>query len=189
MGFRNVDFAALVLAFAPAGSAFAATTQQSTPAGPYELVVEVRTADPGEAPIMHVATEWTRLHLRWRSADRRLILNLADDGYIMALDLDGYDCGSRTAYLTYGKRSGAPQLRRMLRWSLDNLVKVCPRVPAPLRAAYRAEYANAERDFPAAMEAMKRKAIELYNGRLERCLPPKVPGIAGFGGPACDKTG
>jgi hypothetical protein len=71
MKLRDTAFAALALAFALPGSASAATNERSTPFGTFSLIEEVRKVDPGEAPIIRVGTEGTKLHLRWRSADSR----------------------------------------------------------------------------------------------------------------------
>jgi len=181
-------FAALALAFALARPASGGTTEQSTPYGAFNVIVEVRTADPGEVPIMHVNTEWTKLRLRWSSADAALTADLIDNGRFMVIELKGYDCFSNSFYFAYRNRAGEPDLRWRLADALANLLKVCPRIPEPLRAAYIAEFERSEADYRIAVEAMKAQALLLFYNTLKRCLP-KGPSFGGWDQPDCEKTG
>jgi hypothetical protein len=160
--FRAAALAAFVLAAPLAGGALAASPkEQRTNFGALvvEQVVKEGPAGPGRAT----------LHLRWTSADRRVSLDLIDDGKRMQTQLDARFCQVITHYLRYEQRPGEPRLRERLRGVVASMADGCMDVAEPERAAYRSEYELAEAGFPAAIEEMKRQALILFGGDLKRC--------------------
>jgi len=160
----------------------AETVVRETGFGAFTLVQETRTPDPGEPPIMHVATAWTKLHLRWRSKTGDMMVEIIDDGGKLEIDTEGHGCLSATRYLLYGKRLAEPALWSDIRQALAGIMEVCPRIEPGQREAYAAEFARAHDDYIAGIEAMKRRAVKLFGPSLKRCPPPKdnMPGPFGM---------
>jgi hypothetical protein len=150
-------------------AARAETVMQETSFGAFTLVREIKTRDPGEPLIMHVATEWTKLHLRWRSRTGDMRVELIDNGGMLEIDMDGHECSSGARYLRYGKRLGEPALWSDMNSMLASLTKICPRIEPARRAAYAAEFALARDDYVAGIEALKKRAARLLNPSLTRC--------------------
>ncbi|MET0309902.1 MAG: hypothetical protein ABW023_14445 [Sphingomonas sp.] len=163
-----LSFALLALAI-DSGPAAARTVEEETRFGSIELVVETRTRDPGEPPIMHVATEWTKLRLRWRPKTGDMRVDLIDDGGGLRIEGRGHDCLSAAQGQRYGKRLGEAALWNALRAHLDSLMAVCPRISPRQARTYRQAFAMSRDDYVAAIEAMKKRALTLFRRPLMRC--------------------
>ncbi|KRA56173.1 hypothetical protein ASD79_17595 [Caulobacter sp. Root655] len=155
-----------------AAAAQAGTVETRTPFGRIEMVEEVRTRDPGEPPIMHVATEWTKLHLRWRSADGVMSVDVIDSGGIVQAAIEGADCSASTAYLQYSGVAGEHEIVDGVRTLLALLDKDCPRLPSG--ATYATTLADGAADFVAAEDGLRSRALILFRRPLTRCLPPPM---------------
>jgi hypothetical protein len=153
-----------------ASAAQAGTVETRTPFGRIEVVEEVRTRDPGEIPIVHVETAWTKLHLRWRSQDGVMGVDVIDNGRIIEVFLNGADCVARTDYLQYSGVAGELEIQDGVRELLASLDKACPRLPAG--AAYAPTLADGAADFKAAEDGMRTRALVLFKRPPTRCLPP-----------------
>lgn len=150
--------------------AHAGTVETRTPFGRIEMVEEVRTRDPGEPPIMHVATEWTRLHLRWRSADGVMAVDVVDDGWIIGATARGADCSASSTHLQYSGVAGEAEIKDVVRELLASLDKACPRLPKG--AAYAPTLAQGDTDFAAAEDGLRSRALALFRRPPTRCLAP-----------------
>lgn len=168
---RLVGVAVLAAWSALAASvAQAGTVETRTPFGRIELVEQVRTRDPGEPPIMHVATEWTNLHLRWRSLDGVMSVEVIDSGAMIEAVVNGADCSASTSYLQYSGVAGELAITQGVRDLLASLEKLCPRLPPG--AAYSRTLADGAADFAAAEDGLRARALALFKRPLTRCLPP-----------------
>jgi hypothetical protein len=153
-----------------AAAAQAGTVETRTPFGRIEMVEEVRTRDPGEPAIMHVDTEWTQLHLRWRSADGVMSVDVIDSGWIIQAAIKGADCSALTAHLQYSGVAGEDEIIDGVRTLLALLDKDCPRLPPG--ATYATTLADGAKDFAAAEDGFRAWARDLFKRPLTRCLAP-----------------
>lgn len=164
--------ACLVLA---ASQAHGGTVETRTPFGTIEMVEEVRTRDPGEPPIMHVATEWTKLHLRWGSTDGVVTVDLIDDGWmieaVVAAKGASTSCITSVDHLQYSGAAGeyeiADQMRVVLAW-----LKTCPGVSSKAAAGYARTLADGAADLTRAEDGLRARARALFRRTPVRCLPP-----------------
>lgn len=163
--------ATLVFSLMWHASCHAKTTEQRTEFGLLSLVQETRTPDPGEPPIMHVATEWTKLHLRWTSRAGDMTVDLVDDGSMLQIDVSGHDCSSAAPYQRYRQEIGEPRLLAQMRMNLTELLKVCPRVSRSQAAIYVQEFGGIKNDYVAGVEALKQRARNTFTNTLARCRP------------------
>lgn len=160
-------------------SALAATVEHLTGFGKFDLVEEVRTRDPGEPPIMHVATEWTKYHLRWRSSDNVVRFALTDDGEQLSASFEGRECSSRSAFQQFSGKTGEPILFDEALKQLGQTFEVCPRVSAAERQHYAREFALSADDFVPAVEALKLSGAKKFGSWRNRCID-RAPGFDPF---------
>jgi len=172
MRLLNVTSLLAVCFSAAATPSFAATVEQSQRFGTFALITEVRTRDAGEPVIMHVATEWTKLHLRWRSQDGSLVANLTDDGGMLKIDVESEaKCFLSAAYQRYLGKSGEPALWQATTMAVRDLLRACLRVDRSAALSYTRELAQSAHDFETGVEAMKSRSIVLFGPTLKRCRP------------------
>lgn len=169
-------FATLLALLAVSASVRAETVEQRTAFGAVVLVQEVRTRDPGQPPIMHMADEWTKLHLRWTAATGDMTIEIVDDGHALSIAADGHECALRSTYERYARQTGEPALWRQMQAYLQQLAKVCPRISRVEVRAYGRALAGAEDDFVAGVEALKKRAALVFKHDLGRCRPRRVEG-------------
>ena len=157
-----------VLALYVATPAHASLTRVSTPIGPFALIEETKTLDPDEPLIMHVASTWTKLELRWPTPDG-LSISLKDDGQFLDLVIDNPGCLSLgiTSYA-----NGARGVMRDLRIARRNRVAVCRRLGAAKLSAEQAALEVNGSEFESAFAALKARATTAFHS-LKRCTPPK----------------
>ena len=153
----------------------AGTTETRTAFGRIELVKEVRVRDPGEPPIMHMATEWTKLHLRWRTVDGVVAVDVIDDGRMIEARVTATvgkaSCISSINYLQYsgvaGERAIRDEVRAHVAWLPSGGCTILSREAA---AGYAATLADGQDDFAAAEDGLRTVARDLFK-RPTRCLP------------------
>lgn len=179
---RSIRAAALgicAILTAPAGVR-AGTTETRTTFGTIEMVEEVRTRDPGELPIMHVATEWTKLHLRWRSADGVVAVDVIDDGTMIEARVNATVgkafCVSSINYLQYSGVAGEHEIeddvRAQIAWLPSGGCNILSREAA---TGYARTLADGAKDFAAAEDGFRARARDLFKRPLTRCLEPPFP--------------
>lgn len=174
-----LSFCALVAA----GGARAGTVETRTPFGRIEMVEEVRTRDPGEPPIMHVATEWTKLHLRWRSRDGVVSVDIVDDGWMIKAYVDATvgkaSCLSSVNYLQYSGVAGESEIEAEVRDLIARLLATrgCALVSREVSADQVRTLADGAEDFAAAEVGLRARARDLFKRPPTRCLapPPQPP--------------
>ena len=150
--------------------AHAATVEKTTRFGAIALVEEERRRDPGQAPLIHAADQWTKLHLRWTSRDGVMSVDVADDGEWIEATVDGAGCSTASSYLQYGG-VGELEIADGVRDLLASLDRICPRFVKGM--AYAPTLADGAGDFAAAEAAMKARSIVLFKRPPTRCLPPR----------------
>jgi hypothetical protein len=151
---------------------FAATVEQKQSFGAFSLIDEIRTREPGEAEIMHVATEWTKLHLRWRSQDGNLVVNITDDGLMLQIDVASESNCSRSApHQKFQSTRGEPALWQATTAAVRDLLRVCLRVKRAAALSYLHEMRQSAGDFEMGVEAMKSRSVILFGKTLKRCRP------------------
>jgi hypothetical protein len=168
-----------------ASQAHAATVEKATRFGVIAVVEEERRRDPGQVPLIHVADEWTKLHLRWTSRDGVMTVDVADDGERIEAVVDGAGCSSSSSYLQYSG-AGELEIADMVRGVLASLDRACPRFAKGV--AYAPTLADGAEDFAAAEAAMRAQAVVLFKRPSTRCLPPRdqIPMVAGpYQAPPC----
>lgn len=171
----NLTWSLALCLSAAATPSFAATIEQSQGFGTFALITEVRTRDAGEPESVHFATEWTRLHLRWRSQDRSLVADLSDDGGMLKIEVKSdAECSSSSSFHRYRNTSGEPALWQATTTAVRDLLRICPRVSRSAALSYSRELAHAADDFQTAMEAMKSRSIAMFGSSLKRCRPKPV---------------
>jgi hypothetical protein len=163
-----------------APAAQAGTVETRTAFGRIELVEEVRTRDPGEPPIMHVATEWTKLHLRWRSADGVVAVDVIDDGWmieaLVTATVGKASCVSSIDYLQYSGVAGEDEIADDLRAHIEWLPSGgCTMFSREASAGYARTLADGAKDFVAAEDGLRARARDLFKRPLSRCLAPPPP--------------
>lgn len=163
----------LTLLFALVGttSGQAKTVETKTTFGLVELVQEVRTRDPGEPEIMHVATEWTKLRLVWKSRDGDLTVRLEDDGQMLDVYVEGHECATRAPFQRYALQVGETGLWNSAMSNMRSIVAACPRITAQQKRSYVREISLAQDDFVPAVEALKSRARVVFQTDLKRCRP------------------
>lgn len=165
----------LMLCFAAGAPSAAATAEQTRSFGTVALIEEVRTLEPDEPPIMHVATEWTKLHLRWRSQDGALIVNLTDDGEMLQIDVKTRaECFLTAPYQRF-RTGGEPALWQAMTSAAHDLLRACPRVKRAPALSYIRELGQSAADFRTGVEAMKSRSTGLFGKTLKRCRPRSAP--------------
>lgn len=173
LGHKLGLFLALVTAMSWNGASQAGTVERRMSFGSISLVEEIRTRDPGEPATMHVATEWTKLHLRWIPGSGDLLLDLVDNGGTLQIEVRGHDCSSIASYRRYSLAIGEPELWQSLKGSLHHLVETCPRISPEQGAAYEREFSRTYDDYIAGVEALKVHARHSFKS-LARCRAPKA---------------
>ena len=173
MRLANLGFL-LMLSFAAGGPSAAATVEQSRSFGTIALIEEVRTREPNEPPWMHGATDWTKLHLRWRSQDGSLIVDLTDDGEM--LQIHGERKGGCLLSAPYQRfrTGGEPALWQAMTMAARELLRTCPGVQHTEGRFYLRELGQSANDFQAGVAAMKSRSISLFGKTLKRCRPQPV---------------
>jgi len=154
----------------------AETTEQRTAFGKVVLIQEVRRRDPGQPPLMHVADEWTKLHLRWTAATGDMMVEIVDDGRTLSIAVDGHECSLTSSYERYARQPGEPALQRQMRAYLQQLARGCPRIPLVRAQAYAQAFADTRDDFVAGVEALKRRATRVFKRDLARCRARRFDG-------------
>ncbi|WP_448661856.1 hypothetical protein ACG3SL_14380 [Sphingomonas sp. CJ20] len=149
----------------------AETTERASNFGAITVVEEVRTRDPGAPPVMHVATEWTRLHLRWQTQDRRLSVTLRDDGEMLDIDVSAGDCLLFARYQRFEPAKGEPALWRSMIAAVRTQLQRCAGIKPSAATSYQAEMRRADSDFALAVEAMKDRSRVVFGPNLKRCRP------------------
>lgn len=152
----------------------AKTVATNTSFGAIELVQEVRTRDPGEPEVMHVATEWTKLRLLWASQAGDMTVRLEDDGEMLDIYVAGHDCLSRAPFQRYRNEIGEPALWNSVLANMRNLMSACPRVSASQSRSYTREISNSADDFVPAVEALKSRTHTVFRSDLKRCRPKQA---------------
>jgi hypothetical protein len=164
----------LMLCFATGTPSAAATIEQSRSFGTIALIEEVRTREPDEPPIMHVATEWTKLHLRWRSKDGSLIVSLTDNGGMLQIDVKTEsECFLSAPYQRF-RTGGEPVLWQAMTTAARDLLHACPRVKRTAALFHLRELGQSANDFQTGVAAMKSRSILLFGKTLKRCRPQSV---------------
>lgn len=178
---RSVVVVALGLGVLLAATAQADTVETRTAFGRIERVEEVRTRDPGEPPIMHVATEWMRLHLRWRSLDGVMSVDVVDDGWRIKAYANATvgkaSCVSSADYLQYRGVAGESEIEAGVRDLIARVVAGgCTLVSHEAAAVYVRTLADGADDFAAAEDGLRARARDLFKRPPTRCLvPPRPP--------------
>lgn len=135
--------------------------------GPFTLVERTYRRDPGQAPILHIAQDYSTLVLEFGDESYRVML--ADNGAVLSYQTGGLGCSSVEWPLAYSGRAGEGKL-------FDGLVRFTARMGkggcARDRAAYAAFVARlraSRADFNAAVEVMKLRAQAVMGGWKWRC--------------------
>jgi len=175
--YRSIVAATLGLGVFLAGAAQAGTVETRTPFGRIEMVEEVRRRDPGEPPIMHVATEWTRLHLRWRSLDGVVALDVVDDGWRIKANIEvrigQASCLSSADYLQYSGVAGEYDIAGEVRALIARLpTSGCAFFSREASAGYVRTLADGVHDFAVAEDGLRARAGDLFKRPPTRCLVP-----------------
>lgn len=144
------------------------------------MVEEVRVRDPGEPPIMHVATEWTKLHLRWRSVDGGMIIDVIDDGWMIGAlftaTVGEASCVSSINYLQYSGVAGEHEIEDDVRAHIARLPSGGCTILSPEAAiGYARTLADGVKDFAAAEDGFRARARDLFKRPPTRCLAPPFP--------------
>jgi hypothetical protein len=162
-----------------ASIAQAGTVETRMPFGRIEMIEEVRTLDRGELPIMHMPNEWTKLHLRWRSADGVVRVDVIDDGRIIEAGVSAEAgkefCISSADHLQYSGVAGEAEIKDQLRNVIASLANGCPVVSPAAAIAHARTLADGAADFAAAENGMRVRALALFKRPLPRCLQPLPP--------------
>jgi len=165
----------VMLCFAAIVPSSAKTVEQNQSFDTFALIEEVRTREPNEPLIMHVATEWTKLHLRWHSHDKTVVAELTDDGSMLRIDVKSEaHCFSSADYQRYRGTSGEPALWQAISTTVHGLLRVCPRVNRLAALRYSRELGQSVDDFHTGVEAMKSRSFILFGTNLKRCRPKPV---------------
>jgi hypothetical protein len=160
-----------------ASAAQAGTVETRTAFGRIEMVEEVRTRDPGEPPIMHVATEWTKLHLRWRSVDGLMAVDVVDDGRMIEANVTVGTgeprCSTSAHYLQYRGAAGEAEIESELRALIARFATWCPIVSTTTGTSYARSLADGASDFVEAEDGLRAGARDLFKRPPTRCLAPR----------------
>jgi hypothetical protein len=163
-------------AWLTAASAQAGTVETRTPFGRIEMVEEVRTRDPGEPAIMHVATEWTKLYLHWRSADGVMTVDVIDNGWMITADIRASagkpSCSTGANYLQYRGVAGESEIENELRTVIARFPQWCSIVSPATGADYARTLADGADDLAAAEDRLRTRSIDLFKHPPTRCLAP-----------------
>jgi hypothetical protein len=100
-------------------------TETSTSLGAYVLIEEVSALEAGETPIMHVNRNWTKLHLRFVTADKVAIVDVVDDGQRLAIEIETSKCFSTTWPVEYGNESSGASLHLRTEKAAKAIFKLC----------------------------------------------------------------
>jgi hypothetical protein len=164
----------------------AKTVERKTKIGTLLLVEENRTSDPGEPPPLHIANEWTKLHLRWIALSGDMTIDLEDDGHMLQIVVDGHDCIGSAPFQRYRQREGEPEIWAEMHSSLLAVLKACPRIGADQAAIYIRGLREAGADFAVGVEALKHLARQTFRNTLARCRPRRNPVVLGPFDDRCD---
>jgi hypothetical protein len=171
---RAVALAGCVALLTPAAQA--GTVETRTSFGRIEMVEEVRTLDPGELPIMHMPNEWTKLHLRWRSLDGVMSVDVVDDGWMMKADITATfgkaTCFTYRDHLQYRGLAGESEIPDQVRDAMMSFDENCSELSPKTRAAYARTLADAAQDLAVAEDGMRTRARVLFKRSLVRCVAP-----------------
>jgi hypothetical protein len=151
----------------------AMATERSISFGSVSLVEN--TPDPQRLPILDVPAEGDSLHLRWRAPTGDFKAELVDNGSTLGIEMSGHDCSSFQSHLRYERHLGEDALWRRMALLLRDLTRICSRITPGQAAHYKQELQAAQDDYVAAVEAMKRRAVTLFQRPLTRCRPPRRP--------------
>jgi hypothetical protein len=174
---RRYCSAFTILCVISVSTAQAATVTRETRFGAFTLTEEVRTRDPGEPLIMHMATEWTKLRLIWRSTDQAVTTEIVDDGAFLdsesRVELLEKSCSSSGGYFQYAPSDDQSGLWRSMRQSMSQLLKNCAAIPPSAKQSYPASLTSASDDFLPAIAAFKKRAAILFpRPGFVRCSAP-----------------
>ncbi len=177
---RSVPVAALgIFAALAASAAVAGTVETRTAFGRIEMVEEAWTLDPGATPLIGMANAWTKLHLRWRSADGLMAVDVIDDGWMITADLSAGvgkpSCSTSINYLQYSGVAGEFEIQPELRAAIARFAKWCPVVSPATGARYAATLADGAVDFVAAENGLRTRTRERFGRSPARCLTPAPP--------------
>ncbi|HYW13619.1 MAG TPA: alpha/beta hydrolase-fold protein [Longimicrobium sp.] len=145
-------------------------------AGAFQVMREASRASRGG----HGYGWATRIHLSYRTPDRRVNVVLTDDGNLLEVSARSPGCAVCVNFLQYGVEGDDRHLFSTMREGLRVLVERCgSSMDDP--AGYSAQLAAQEADFPRAMAAMKAAVFREFGQRSERCNPPGpdplIPGV------------
>ncbi|HST57778.1 MAG TPA: alpha/beta hydrolase-fold protein [Longimicrobium sp.] len=119
-----------------------------------------------------------RIHLSYRTPDRRVSVALTDDGARLVATARSPGCAVFVNFLQYGVEGDDRHLFAAMREGLKVLVERCgSSMDDP--AGYLAQLAAQEADFPRAMAAMKAALVPEFGVRTERCNPPGTDWMPG----------
>lgn len=144
------------------------------PAGAFVVMEERYTLPAGRTPIMHVPTEWTKIHLSFDAPGGHVNVSLTDNGSRLGASVITAGCQSGGSYLQYdGEHPDQRHLYEAMEGTVRTLIRHCTRDREVLRQTLLL-LRRARRDFPAALEVMKSRAGSAFGGRWTRCTyaPP-----------------
>jgi len=162
----------------------AMATERSISFGSISLVEN--TPDPQTPPILDIPAEGSSLHLRWRAPTGDFKAELVDNGSTLGIQISGHDCSSAQTYLRYERRLGEVALWRRMGQLLRELTRLCPRATRAQAASYSQGLEAAKDDYIAGVEAMKKRAVTLFQRPLTRCRPPRLPPTPFDFHPSCE---
>jgi hypothetical protein len=128
--------------------------------------------DTTSLSVPDVPSGWTKVQLSFTSDDGRVNVALMDNGTSLTVrSRSSTGCSTYSAYFQYGERTDESQFYEAMADGLRRLTRACPR---GMEAAeqYRRQFRHAWKEFPAAMNAMKARVLEVFEGRTTRCANP-----------------
>lgn len=139
------------------------------PAGAFVVMEERYTMPEGRTPIMHVPTQWTKIHLSLDVPGGHVNVSLTDTGSRLGASVTTAGCISSNSYLQYdGEHPDQRHLYEAMESTVRRLIRHCTHSREVLRQTLPL-LRRARRDFPAALEVMKSRARNAFGGRWGRC--------------------
>lgn len=171
---RLVGLGSFLMLWLAAGTPVAAATvKQSQSFGSLALIEEV-TLNADEPPIMHFATEGTKLHLRWRSQDGSVTVDLTDDGGMLQIDVKtDAECILSAPHQRFST-GGESALWQAMTTAVRDLLRACSRVKPAAVLSYLRELGQSENDFEIGVKAMKSRSTLSFGKTLRRRRPQSV---------------
>jgi hypothetical protein len=140
--------------------------------GPFTVVVEKDTV---RFRGFHVPAGWTHVHLWFATPDETMYVALIDNGAALVIQAQtSAACHISSQYHQYRADEGGTHLYSALQYTLDEMVRICPRGMEEARR-YQRLFRRSETEFGQAIQAMMTKAARMYNGTLVRCENPEDP--------------